>query len=121
MRLSASPLRAGYYALLPQYISMLITTGFAGTINAWVFATPIYFLVGLRLSVGGFVVFLAILSVLSNIAVAFGLLVGAIANNFVQARPCSGQCVRCAWNGRFLTCVPGQRARVDWPTLFNFS
>eukprot|EP00300_Choanocystis_sp_HF-7_P007105 c1508_g1_i1.p1 GENE.c1508_g1_i1~~c1508_g1_i1.p1 ORF type:complete len:433 (-),score=90.28 c1508_g1_i1:59-1357(-) len=78
--------RNGYYSLIPLYISLLITNGIAQTINSWVFAVPVYFMVGLRSSPIHFGIFLAVLSLLSIIAMAFGLLVGALANDFIQAQ-----------------------------------
>lgn len=77
---------AGWYALPPYQLATILVHCVLQTFNALCGALPIYFLVGLRLELLAFVVFVAALAVLSWIGVAFGLTVGAVANDIKQAQ-----------------------------------
>eukprot|EP00300_Choanocystis_sp_HF-7_P015703 c19145_g1_i3.p1 GENE.c19145_g1_i3~~c19145_g1_i3.p1 ORF type:complete len:537 (+),score=140.57 c19145_g1_i3:11-1621(+) len=85
--------RNGYYSLGPYYIATLLSFGVSQMINALFAAVPIYLLVGLVPSAIPFFIFVATLALMANIGVSFGLLVGAVANDFSQAQRMVAPCM----------------------------
>jgi len=78
--------RNGWYALPPYQIATILVHCLLQTFNSLCLSLPIYFLVGLRLEVAAFCIFVSTLAVMSWIGVSFGLIIGAIANDFKQAQ-----------------------------------
>jgi len=78
--------RNGTYALPCFHLAMALANCIFMCINTFVMALPVYFLVGLRLTVRAFCHFVAITSLQACIGVGFGLAIGAIANDFAQAQ-----------------------------------